>query len=950
MIVAAGLVVVALVVVAIRNPLVRRIGLRNAVRRPREAALVMLGCILGTALIVGNASVGDSFTASIRHQALSDFGVLDATVSYDSRDSWAAGNARLAQVGSTNYAATSAVAVMNAPLTSEGRAAPRANLIEADYRRAGPLAAAPGVTPGTGPTGKDVWVSRGLAQRLALHVGSPLTIHAPTPVQMRVGRIESSALVSFLDADVKAGNALLVPPGTVLAQQAQNPTRVHPSWLTLVVGRGSHAAVAPDPKQVESLRRALTKTVTPFNGEVQMVRHQALVGAIEAGKANASFLTTIGAFGIIAGILLLVNVLLMLAEERQAEMGTMRAVGMSRRPLVGSFSLEGGIYAAVGSLIGGGCGVALGRGLIAIMEKQTSRPKIDWRGLPLHFEIQGATLWSGIAMGFLVSVIAVVGTSYRVSRMEVIRSLRGLPDPKHGHRRSAVPLATTGVIVGPLLAVLGYTAPKGALLLLGVVLTALSAGVLLARRVAWETAVIATCLPLLCVTVPFALIDPEVQRGPAMAVLAGVVSVTAAVFAVNALQTRLARFLSGLAGGRGTVPARLGFANPVAHRVRMLLTVGPLALVIFTLTYAEGLSHLVSTELNGTAPIVGGGFSLYADSNPVAPFDFTKYRNTKVTHVAPTGTVYGSFIFSPDKPAIGLPVTGFDHRLYDKVDPPPLVSRDPKFKTDRDAWAAVAKDPDLMIATDGFLFNGALGPSKDAPTGPASLGDTFTLRDPVTGQARDVTLVGLEFSDVLGNGPYLGSDGLKKLFGDRFVESNALMATTAPTVVIDQLQLQGVDNGVRVVDIAETARNDFSTISGLINLFRSDLGIGVIVGIAGIGVVLVRSVRDRRHQIGVLRAMGVDAGEIGTSFLIEGAYVSFQGLFVGVAVGIATVAALTNAPLLHQLLGFSPPLRPPPVTILILAVSLFVAGLLASALPARSASKIPPAIALRLVD
>jgi ABC-type lipoprotein release transport system permease subunit len=50
------------------------------------------------------------------------------------------------------------------------------------------------------------------------------------------------------------------------------------------------------------------------------------------------------------------------------------------------------------------------------------------------------------------------------------------------------------------------------------------------------------------------------------------------------------------------------------------------------------------------------------------------------------------------------------------------------------------------------------------------------------------------------------------------------------------------------------------------------------------------------------------------------------------------------------LLGFQPALKPPPVTILILTVGLFLAALAASALPARRASKIPPAMALRLVD
>src|SRR3954465_8247504 len=116
----AGLVVAALAAIAIRTPLGRRTGLRNAGRRPREAALVMLGCILGTALIVGNAAVGDSFTSSIRRQALGDFGPLDSSVSYSNREDWAKANAYLASTPLKGVESSAAVAVLRAPVTTAG--------------------------------------------------------------------------------------------------------------------------------------------------------------------------------------------------------------------------------------------------------------------------------------------------------------------------------------------------------------------------------------------------------------------------------------------------------------------------------------------------------------------------------------------------------------------------------------------------------------------------------------------------------------------------------------------------------------------------------------------------------------------------------------------------------------------------------------------------------------
>ena len=61
MVVIALVIVVALVVTSIRRPLVRRIGMRNARRRPREGALVSLGCLLGTALIASSDELHQAF-------------------------------------------------------------------------------------------------------------------------------------------------------------------------------------------------------------------------------------------------------------------------------------------------------------------------------------------------------------------------------------------------------------------------------------------------------------------------------------------------------------------------------------------------------------------------------------------------------------------------------------------------------------------------------------------------------------------------------------------------------------------------------------------------------------------------------------------------------------------------------------------------------------------------
>src|SRR5712691_2307736 len=64
-----------------RKPVLRRLALRNAVRRPRETMLVILGSLLGTAIMTGSFVVGDSFDASIPHGAYTQLGPVDEVVS-----------------------------------------------------------------------------------------------------------------------------------------------------------------------------------------------------------------------------------------------------------------------------------------------------------------------------------------------------------------------------------------------------------------------------------------------------------------------------------------------------------------------------------------------------------------------------------------------------------------------------------------------------------------------------------------------------------------------------------------------------------------------------------------------------------------------------------------------------------------------------------------------------
>ena len=69
--------VLAVVYQALRRPVLRKLAVRDAARRPSETLLVVAGSVLGTALITGSLIVGDTLDSSIRASATTQLGLVD---------------------------------------------------------------------------------------------------------------------------------------------------------------------------------------------------------------------------------------------------------------------------------------------------------------------------------------------------------------------------------------------------------------------------------------------------------------------------------------------------------------------------------------------------------------------------------------------------------------------------------------------------------------------------------------------------------------------------------------------------------------------------------------------------------------------------------------------------------------------------------------------------------
>ncbi len=116
-------------------------------------------------------------------------------------------------------------------------------------------------------------------------------------------------------------------------------------------------------------------------------------------------------------------------------------------------------------------------------------------------------------------------------------------------------------------------------------------------------------------------------------------------------------------------------------------------------------------------------------------------------------------------------------------------------------------------------------------------------------------------------------------------------------------------------------------------------GLSLVVGAFGVANIMFVTVKERTSQIGLKKAIGAKSSLILTEFLLESAFLCLMGGIIG----LGLVWLLTLA--LNQMMPFAITISP---GIIVLAFSIcIVLGVLSGIIPARSAARMNPVVAIR---
>jgi putative ABC transport system permease protein len=280
------------------------------------------------------------------------------------------------------------------------------------------------------------------------------------------------------------------------------------------------------------------------------------------------------------------------------------------------------------------------------------------------------------------------------------------------------------------------------------------------------------------------------------------------------------------------------------------------------------------------------------------------------------------------------------------------------YSTDAEIWEAIRNKP-------GYAVVDRLAVPSRTNTSITIGGPTFSLqgvyledktmkpiqlevREPNSGATFTVTVIGvLKQTAITGYGLITSQKTLKKGLTLDLPEPTyyvRLAEGVDPGKTCTALESAFLKNGLQSVDLIKELRDSMATQLVFQQLMLGFLTVGLVVGVAALGVISTRAVVERRQQIGMLRALGFQREMVSWIFLIESSFVALLG--IGLGAGLALIpASQMITDMATEIPGLT--FQVPWTEILSVSGLAYAMTLLTTWLPARQAAQVTPAEALR---
>jgi putative ABC transport system permease protein len=920
----------ALGVMVVRRPLLGRLALREATRRPGQTAVLIVGLMIAGASIFAVQVFVDSADQAFVNATLAGWGRddIEITAGGPHFDSGLAARMAADPTLAPNAASFQNAIILTTSVDDLDRnlGKPGVELMGLDMsnqQRFGAFTLSDGrQSAGVELTAGRVFITQPLADALSARAGDRLQVSvqgvpagAPLVVAGIVQRTDAGAYGAYRSIF-----------GSL--ETAQTVTGTSDVNLVRISARGDgDAEVARGTQMVDRLK-ALT------SGDSLIVL-ETKRGALETEKQQAA--GTRGAFTALSLIVALaasamvVNLAVMLAEERRPRLAVLRALGLTRAGLVKLSVVEGAIYSLGGAVAGLPLGLAVGLVLNSILQPALA----GTTGSSLVLAVQPGSLLGSIAAASLITLVTLFITSLRTSRMAISAAIRDLPEPTRARGTSWVRLGllACGALVGGIL----VAAAGPPLRVVGGAIVIACAGGLIRGRLSDRARFTLIGAAIAAWGIGYTSLKVATW-GTDNQVPGSMMGLTVTVAGLSVLLASNLRLLESIVRlpGRSASNLRATLRPALAYTSRRPLRAG-LVFAAFGLIIA--LLTSLSASVTASRPNYvhdSGGFDVrvteVGTSQLILPADVQKNINREEilssrTFLGPIKFISNGLGANGDWQQRALTIFGLtDEQLSAGI--MPLYSWDPKYQNAAEVWNAMRNDPSLVA---GNYLSGA----------------QINL---ATAQGT-VHLTVVALSGNLGSAPSI-INGLmvSQTIFDRLPSTTPgvdLLLQAAPGVtareLADQVQRATIGQGADATTTRQILDDSFAAGRGFVDLLLALVRVGLLVGVFSLGTIALRAVVERRRAIGVLRAIGFRPGQVLLGILLETILTATAGLAVGLGAAYGIGSSTLFGGLIHA--SFAPDTG----TLWSAIGVVYAAVLLVTVLPAIRAARLRPAEALRTV-
>ena len=396
--------------------------------------------------------------------------------------------------------------------------------------------------------------------------------------------------------------------------------------------------------------------------------------------------------------------------------------------------------------------------------------------------------------------------------------------------------------------------------------------------------------------------------------------------------------------GRAVLKTAFRYSLHSKFRTGMMIAI--FALVIFTITTMSMIVGILGANIENQVEKASGGYDIIGICNENSPVTDIREEiknmvlNEKIKRISsPLSKRIALNLSSSQDGKKYYMVIGVDDEFIEG-NQFEFIKLLPEYKNKMGAWEAIRNNDSLVIVDASVLEEQAENPFKVFT---ADVGDIIGLFD------KNNEVVEKKIIGVLDTSFIQGVFSYKNFVREEFnvTVSNYFLFSVKKNVNVDDvaksLERKFLKNGMQTIPIKTRVLEGLKTMNDFFDLFTAYMALGLLIGVSGLGIITMRTVHERKQEIGMMRAIGFKRRMVLTSFLIEFSMISLLGIIVGTILGVFTGYLIWRDQ--FQSLNFVFFINWQPILVVFAAAFIFT---LISVFPAsRGASRMSPVEALR---